>query len=282
MSEFKAGGLIWNPEARNHIRETSWEGWRENCQAVEDYEEFLPETVKNSMLPDHDVQGRMNACTGFGGTTAVESALMRFDGRKVKLSEMFTYTRAQHWCGMLGGDVGATIDAVRKTITQDGVVPADSYKFSGKYYLPAAHEWPVLKAKARELIVPTTSQMGSYEDVLNFLRSYGTVVIGSKFYTFMAQSSVDVFPDWGTADNVGMHCYCFVGWSRRRDQSGRRFIYAANSWPNWGRNGVAEFSPKLIDNLFKDRFTDSFGVTFRGPSDPAPVGLLSYRTSRRR
>lgn len=280
MSSFKAGGLRWNPDARVHIRETSWEGWRVNCQAVEDSEEFLPENVRKSMLPDHDVQGRTSSCTGFGGTTVTECSRIRHDGVKLNLSQMFTYTRAQSYSNLLGSDQGASIDGVRKTLTQDGVVPQEAYKFTGKYYLPDRNEWPVLLAKARECVVPNTSQINNYDDCLNFTRSYGAVVIGSRFLQFMAESNKEVFDGWGAGD-VGMHCYAIVGWSKRRAKDGRRFMYVANSWPSWGRNGVAEFSPKLIDNLYADKFTDSFGVTFRGPSDPSPVGLLSYRKSRR-
>lgn len=280
MSSFRATGVKWNPKARDHIRETSWEGWRQNCQAVEDANEYLPENLRQSMLPDFDIQWQTSACTGFGGTTGVECAYIRHTGERLNLSQMFTYTRAQWHCGMLGSDGGATPDGVRKTLTQDGVIPQEMYRFTRRYYLPDQNEWPVLLAKARELIVPTTSQLNSYEDCLNFIRSFGSVLMFTRWLSMFLKPGVKVFDGWDTND-IGLHCYVIVGWSSRRAKDGRRYMHVSNSHPNWGVNGIAEFSPTLIDNLFKDRFTNSFGVTFRGPKDPSPVGLLNYRRSRR-
>lgn len=289
MSDFVAGGLKWNPDARNHLRETSWEGWRLNCGAAEDAPEFLPEIVVNRQKVDHDCQGRMNACTGFGGSSAVEVAYRQEYGKDVKLSPMYAYISAQFECG-IGGDNGATIDALRRVLTGQctrtqnaGVCREESFRFTGKYYIPSPEQWPSLNKESREFIVPTTSQIRSYEDALNFVRAFGPVVIGSTFLRFMAQSNVRVFGDrqvWD-ASSVGMHCYLICGWSARKDPKGRRYLYVANSWPDWGDNGIAEFSPTLIDNLYRDKYTDSFGVTYRGPTNPAPVGMLSYRRSRK-
>jgi len=122
---------------------------------------------------------------------------------------------------------------------------------------------------------------------VNFVRGFGPVVIGSTFLKFMARSGVKVFGgDKGKAQNwdaetVGMHCYLICGWSERRDSEGRRYLYVHNSWPGWGENGTAEFAPELVENLFRDRYTDAFGLTFRGPNNPAPVGMLKYRKSRK-
>lgn len=275
-------GLIWDKNALNHIKESGWHDWRQFCGASQPPDDYMPPIIRDMEWHEDREQGRMNSCPGFGGMTARQIALYQASGGKDKttLSPMWTYVTSQLIDGRAGSDNGATITSLRKSLIA-GSLPEEDMPYTGQYYLPNDVQLAAMKSKAAELALPTTAHIGSYDDAIKWLQSFGPVVWGTQWLNSFDVGGKEVFDAWGTQSR-GMHCYNLIGWSNRSDKDGRKYLRVRTSnVRNWGRNGVSEFSPKLIDWLMGDRWTVAFGATDRGPSNPRPIGMLDYKFSRK-
>lgn len=276
-------GLIWDRNALNHIKESGWHNWQQFAGASQAPTDYLPQIIADMEWHEEREQGRMNSCPGFGGMTARQIATYQSSGGKDKtsLSPMWTYITAQLADGRAGSDCGATIIGVRRSLI-DGSLPEEDMPYTGQYYLPNDVQLAAMRSKASKRALPTTAHIANYDDAIKWLQAFGPVVWGTQWLNCFDVSGKDVFDTWDTSSR-GLHCYDLVGWSQRRDKSGRNFIRVRTSnVTKWGRNGVAEFSPRLIDWLFQDRWTVAFGATDRGPANPRPIGMLDYKFSRKR
>ncbi|CAB4177817.1 hypothetical protein UFOVP1004_9 [uncultured Caudovirales phage] len=276
-------GLIWDKNALNHIKESGWHDWQHYAGTSQPPEQYAPPIVADMEWHEEREQGRMNSCPGFGGTCGRQIAAYQSSHglTKTSLSPMWTYIHAQMIDGRAGSDCGATIGAVRKSLVA-GCLPEVDMPYTGKYYLPNDVQLAGMKSKAALLAVPTTAHIANYDDAIKWLQCFGPIVWGTQWLDSFDVSEKEVFDTWGTSSR-GLHCYNLIGWSSRCDNQGRRYLRVRTSnVTKWGRNGVADFHPKLIDWLLQDRWTVAFGVTDRGPANPRPIGMLDYKFSRRR
>lgn len=276
-------GLIWDRNALNHIKESGWHNWQQFAGASQAPTDYLPQIIADMEWHEEREQGRMNSCPGFGGMTARQIATYQSTGGKDKtsLSPMWTYITAQLADGRAGSDCGATVKGVRLSLI-GGCLPEEDMPYTGQYYLPNDVQLAAMRSKAAKRSVPTTAWIGNHNEAELWLQSFGPIVFTSQWLNTFDVSGKEVFDTWGVQSR-GMHCYNLIGWSRRRDTQGRRYLRVRTSnVTKWGRNGVAEFSPRLIDWLFQDRWTVAFGVTDRGPANPRPIGMLDYKFSRKR
>lgn len=217
-----------------------------------------------------EMQGSMGACQGHALSSVVEMAWFIVMGTAKQFSRLFGYYATQKLDGLLGRDVGSTIEGGCRLAKEYGLPPEEVMP----YPVPARYTGRIPQAAwdaASPFRIRSHAVCNSYDDVFTYLASgQGGVEIG------IAWGSMT--PVNGVIENYtpgrGGHAVCFLGYSRRRDADGRQYLWMANSWDEqWGNRGWAEVAPRAVDAMCRHQYTVMIGMSDLTTPKPRLIDL---------
>lgn len=204
-------------------------------------------------------QGQVGSCSGHAMSSCCE-VLNWIDtaGGEVQLSRMFAYLMGQKEDG-IRGDNGATISGVVKSAKRNGICLESTFPYPGRYVseIPDA---AVGEAKDHKIL--QHQPLSNYADCFRWLATgAGVIEIGIPWRSDLANNRNGVIEQAG-GQNYGGHALAIVGYTTRKDSSGRNYLIMANSHgTGWGKNGFAEIAPSLFDAWGRDSYSEMIGVT---------------------
>jgi Papain family cysteine protease len=206
-----------------------------------------------------EMQGGMGSCQGHALSSVCEMAYHIATGQVTQFSPLFGYYVSQKLDGLLGRDAGSTIMAGVRCAKEFGQCPADVMPYPNPVVYTGLIPSAAYEA-ASPFRIRSHAICKSYEDVFTFLsRGLGGVEIGIPWGNELTprDGRIERFVPGG-----GGHAVCFLGYSRRRDSQGRRYLWLANSWSStWGNNGWAEVAPVAVDQMGAHPFTTMVGLS---------------------
>lgn len=213
-------------------------------------------------------QGGMGSCQGHANTSCCEYAFRVATAEVIQFSEMYSYLMSQKLDGLLGRDQGSTIMGGVTAATKFGCCPVDVFPYPSRYSttIPSgAHD------AAKPFKINSHAVCTSYDDIFQYLASgQGGVEIGLAWNSSME-------PVGGTIESYrgsggGGHAVCFLGYSKRVDPTGRKYLWLANSWSqSWGKSGWAEVAPAAIDTILRHRWSVAVGLSDLSTPEPRKV-----------
>ena len=206
-----------------------------------------------------EMQGSMGSCQGHALSSVCELAYHIATGKVIQFSPLFAYYATQQLDGLLGRDVGSTIEGGARLAKQHGLCPLEAMpypnpvRYTGR--IPAS-AWPA----AEPFKIRSHAVCRSYVDVYEYLATgQGGVEIGIAW-----SSSLE--PVRGVIEQYrpgrGGHAVALLGYSRRKDSQGRKYLWLANSWDtSWGNSGWAEVAPRAIEEMLAHPQTVMIGLS---------------------
>jgi len=232
----------------------------------------IPDEIDPRTWHKIENQGRVGSCQGWSLASVCEMAFRIASGDVFQFSAMWGYLRSQQYDGLIGRDVGSTLASGLKTASDDGMCPEKVFPYPGVYTTRIPRE---AVDAAQPYKIQYHSVCRSYDDVFAFLSS--------------GQGGVQAGMSWGLAPNRegvieafgrgrGGHAVAFLGYSRRKDADGRKYLWLANSWSlEWGINGWAEVSPQCVDAACRQRDTVMIGYSDLTVPQPRKVDFSKMR-----
>lgn len=221
-------------------------------------------------------QGQMGSCQGHALSSVCEFAYYigqhdrRRSGSPRQFSPMFAYLASQKHDGILGRDVGSTIAGGLKAAMEDGSCPLEIFPYPNPVrYSPTIP--PRAFEAARPFRIGRHTVCRSYQDVFDFLASgQGGVEVGIRWPDSWMNCS-GILESYNAGYGGGGHAVCFLGYSRRVDSRGRKYLWLANSWGReWGNQGYAEVSPQAVDQMAQHQDTVMVGLSDMAVDDVRP------------
>jgi C1A family cysteine protease len=212
--------------------------------------------------PWHRIENQksMGSCQGHANSSVCEMCYHIATGEVIQFSPMWAYIMTQKIDGLLGRDQGSTIAGGVKMAMILGSCPADVFPYPNppKYSteIPEGAEEAAAPFKIRSHIV-----CKSYADVFAFLASgQGGVEIGISWGNGLQVNAEGCVEQY--RPGPGGHAVSFLGYSKRKDGKGRKYLWLANSWSEtWGDKGWAEVSPAAVDQMCADQWTVMIGMS---------------------
>jgi hypothetical protein len=271
MSDFFTG---YNPtiENRDEIRATSTElGFR-----VGDYE--APEEIDPRPMMRHDKQGNMGSCQGFSLANSCEYVWALAQGgfsAERQLSSLYAYLESQRLDGgrLFGVDKGSTINSGLKVATTIGMLPEADLPYRTPYPNNARTiVTDAMRAKAGQFKIRSHTWLESYNAIFQYLASgVGAVHTGTLWNdSFYARDGVlrSISLRGG-----GGHATAWLGYSKRVDSRGRKYLWRLNSH----NDSWTEVSPEVIDQLCRHEYTSIVGVSDLSTPGPRAVSWMQSR-----
>lgn len=220
-------------------------------------------------------QGSQGSCRGHSGSSAAEVCLLIASGEiSTQLSPQFFYIETQKIDG-IRGDAGSTIYGGIKLLEtvgccEDALWP---YPQPVKYQTrPPQTTIAACRQNAAAFKTRKHYDLPDYDSARTFLASgQGPIDIGIAWRKSMNSAVVSEYS--GPAG--GSHAVLLSCLSRRKDRSGRPFIWLLNSWgANWGNDGWSEISPATYDGFRRARGNVMVGVSDMESPTPRPLDFL--------
>lgn len=272
----------WNRTRENRVSEYIG-GWlidEENREAliasaspVPELEGLYSAPLKldpRELFPQHrwaEQQGQQGACGGHGCTNVVEFCYgIATHGEPPHLSRQAAYIAAQRESGITG-DRGSTIHGNVKVATEKGIPPESLWPYPGRYVTNPPVPWDQLWKAAEPFRVAKHSVLRSYDQVFNWLAAgTGGLLIGIR-WSLPNASICESYRAGG-----GGHAIALLGFTERKDRSGRNYVLLLNSWGmTWGNNGWCEVAPAAIESMLRDQYTVMIGMTDMVNVVPRPI-----------
>jgi len=203
-------------------------------------------------------QGSMGSCQGHAQTTVGEYCYHVAMGEVIQFSPLFAYIATQRIDG-ISGDRGSTIAGGVENAETNGLCPLEVCPYPD----PVRYTRNIPDA-AYEAAKPFKIRQHCVFD--SYAGCYGYLATG--------QGAIEIGIGWGGSESScngvmesyrggrGGHALALVGYSRRKDSQGRKYLWLANSWDiDWGNGGWAEVAPRAIEQML------AAGGTFIGMSD---------------
>lgn len=246
-------------------------GWRhdlENIPALMRGSVDFQSLVRGFSAPDEidprpwhriENQANMGSCQGHALSSVCEMAYHIATGDVVQFSPLFAYYATQKIDGLLGSDTGSTISGGMRCAKEFGSCPLEvmpypnPVRYTGQF-APGCWE------AAKPFLIRSHSVCRSYADVFAFLASgQGGVEIGISWGGINTNQE-------GCIENytpgAGGHAVSFLGYSKRVDSQGRKYLWLANSWDkHWGNKGWAEVAPRAVEQMFQHPHTVMIGLS---------------------
>lgn len=235
-----------------------------------------PEQVDpRTLFPNHrwvENQASQGSCAGHANTTILELCLgIATQADPVNLSRQYSYICAQKKSG-ISGDRGSTIEG-NVSVAKEGIPEETYWPYTGKYHTSPPGGWEPARENAKNYRLAKHAVLRSYDEVFNWLASgTGGVNIGIR---------------WGVGDSPvcesyrnsgGGHAVGLMGYTKRKDSSGRNYLLLLNSWGlGWGDNGWCEVAPKAIEQMLNSSYSVFIGMTDMVDIKPRPVDFTLRR-----
>jgi hypothetical protein len=213
-----------------------------------------------------EMQGGMGSCQGHALSSVCEMAYHIATGEVTQFSPLFAYLATQEMDGLLGRDAGSTIYNGMNVAKRIGMLPLDLMPYPNPVRYPSSvarvrEELEAAYKLASPFRIRNHAMCKSYSDVFNFIASgQGGVSIGIQWGPAMTPNREGVIERF--APGPGGHAVAFLGYSKRRDTEGRKYLWLANSWDRtWGNNGWAEVSPTAVDQMGQAQWSTMVGLS---------------------
>lgn len=237
-----------------------------------------PEEIDPRGKVRHDKQGNMGSCQGFSIANCGEylwAIQLGWDNYKNdhQVSSLFMYLESQRFDRLIGRDTGSTISGGLRAAREVGFAPESVLPYRTPY--PSNARTLItdsMRQAAASLKVRSHTWLKSYDDILKYLAAgVGAVHTGTVWNnSFYANDRVlnDV-----SLVNGGGHATAWLGYSKRKDRSGRNFIWRLNSHnDDW-----TELSPTVVDKLCRHAYTAIVGISDLSTPGPRDVNWSKER-----
>lgn len=219
-------------------------------------------------------QGQIGSCQGQALSSTTEMALFIAAGGRAspeQLSRFFAYLGSQRNDGIMGRDVGSTLAGGLALVKDVGLCPENLIPYPHPARYPNNPEQIYQRGvkAAGEFKIRRHTVCKSYRDVFDFLASgQGGVEIGIRWPDSWMNCS-GVIEEFQPGN--GGHAVCFLGYSKREDSAGRKYLWLANSWgEDWGNGGYAEVAPRAVDQMCRHSDTVMIGLSDMAKDDIKP------------
>lgn len=218
-------------------------------------------------------QGQMGSCAGNSLASCEEVLAWIKTGKPIQLSRMFAYLAAQRMSG-IRGDQGATITGAIQAAMKMGCCYESTFPYP-QQYTSNIPEAAIKEAKPN--LVRNHSVLNSYAECFNWLAAgVGAIQIGIAWTSELANNKSGVI-ETDNGQNYGGHALAVVGFSKRTDSQGRRYLWMVNSHGlSWGRSGWAEVAPRLFDKWCREQQSEVIGITDLAGPIVAPRELTTW------
>lgn len=216
-----------------------------------------PEEIDPRSYHKTENQGSVGSCQGHDLSTCVEHCYHVAVGEVKQFSRAYAYYATQVIDG-ISGDQGSTIEGGVRLAKERGLPPEENWPYNGQYDPRPPGGWQAQYEAAAPWKIRSHTVLRSYADVYRYLASgVGAVTIGTAWGLNPQNGVCESFNPGG-----GGHATPFLGYSKRKDSQGRKYLWKLNSWGNgWGINGWAEIAPRAVDQMFGHQFTVMIGVS---------------------
>ena len=259
-------------ENRDEIRATS----TELAFRVGDYED--PEEIDPRPMMRHDKQLNMSSCQGFSLANACECVWALAQGGfsvERQFSSLYAYLESQRLDGgrLFGFDKGSTISSGLKVATTIGMLPEAELPYRTPYPNNARTiVTDAMRTKAGQFKIRSHTWLESYDAIFQYLASgVGAVHTGTAWNdSFYGRNGVVESISLGS---IGGHATAWLGYSKRKDSKGRKYIWRLNSH----NDSWTEIAPSVIDQLCRHEYTSIVGVSDLSTPGPRAISWLKDR-----
>lgn len=222
----------------------------------------VPEEIDPRGVIARENQGQVGSCGGHAGCHGA-AGLNWFGtaGDSVqRFSRMFLYLMAQKCCGLFGQDKGTSITGLVQAMQKYGCCLEADFPYPGRYVtqIPQRAIQNAASHKIAEHV-----QFRNYDETFHWLsRKWGTVMLGIPWTEGWAQcNGVATRSNVMSGRTLGGHAQAWLGYSRRKDKSGRNYLIQYNSHGDqWGVKGTCEIHPDLVQYYIEDRGSEVIGI----------------------
>lgn len=276
MSQFENTG--WDPELENFdaIRNSS-------TPLAITYADFeTPDEIDPRRMVRHDKQGNMGSCQGFSLTNCGEYLWNIAIGAKEyqderQFSQLFAYLETQRLDGLIGRDVGSTIEK--------GITVGKTIGFLEHKELPYRTPYPNnarslvtqdMRQKAGAFKIRSHSVLDSYDECFRYVASGAGCLHTGTVWNDSFYGRNGVVENISLA-NGGGHATAWMGFSKRKDSKGRNYIWRLNSH----NDSYTELAPAVIDSLCRHQWTVVVGVSDLETPTPRKFTLEEWQKGLR-
>lgn len=220
-------------------------------------------------------QGSQGSCQGHALSSVVEGCYrIAMRGEVEQFSRHMAYVGGQQFDG-IRGDRGGTLSGGMELVTTKGLCLESTAPYPSRYtpYIPA-EAW----AEAEKYKIRSKVWLENYDQLFNYLSSgAGKAEIGLK-WTPECSRSTGTIEEYTGLGRAGGHAVAILGYSRRVDSKGRKYIWLDNSHgKQWANGGRAEVSPAAIDGMLAHPWTSCMGLSDLSVDhlQPRPVSFHS-------
>lgn len=211
--------------------------------------------------PYHRVenQGQQGSCQGHDISSCVEHCHHIATGEVKQYSRAHGYYGSQRIDGLLGRDQGSTISGGVELTKTVGLVSEEEWPYPPRYNPNPPVSWEKIAEMANPFRIKSHMVLRSYEEMFNYLATgQGAISTGTAWgFTPNSEGVVERY-----SGGSGGHATAVLGYSRRKDSRGRRYLWLLNSWgTSWGNGGWAEVSPSAWDSVVRNNYTVIIGVS---------------------
>lgn len=222
----------------------------------------VPKTIDLRGVIKLDNQLEMGSCGGHAGAHGAAGLnwICSAGDSVQRFSRMFLYLMAQKLDGLLGRDQGCTISGLVKAMKTYGVCLEKDFQYPARYHTNVPQS--ALKAASGHKLIEHV-KFRNYEEVFHFMsRKHGVVLGGIPWTTGWDQcNGVAERSNVLSGRERGGHAQAWLGYSNRRDRSGRKYLWQANSHGDrWANGGWCETSPDLLQMYIDDRNSEIIGI----------------------
>lgn len=228
-----------------------------------------PEEVDpRTLFPAHrfvENQGSQGSCAGHANTSILELCLgIATQAEPVHLSRQYSYICAQKKSG-ISGDRGSTIHG-NVQVAREGIPEETYWPYTGRYVTAPPNGWEPARENAKNYRLAKHSVLTTYQQVFDWIASgTGGVNIGIRW------SVPDAAVCESYSHSGGGHAVSLVGYTKRKDSSGRNYLLLLNSWgTRWGDNGWCEVAPRAIEQMLAGSYNVFIGMSDMENIQPRP------------
>lgn len=221
----------------------------------------MPEVIDPRKWHRQETQQR-NDCQGFASSSADEASFLLETGSVVQFSPHFAYITAQNIDG-IRTDSGSTISGGVEASMEVGACPLDLCPYPASYtrQIPrAAYE------AAANYRIQSKAVLTNYDAVRAWIGQGAGGVVWGIMWRFEESSP---FVCERFIGGQAPHATAILGYSERKDRSGRPYLWVANS--GWPRPGFYEVSPDAVNRAAEDKFTMIVGRSGMAVPAPRPI-----------
>ena len=275
----------------SQFENTGWDPERENKDAIEasgtafrvsfgDFE--APEEIDPRKFVRHDKQYNMGSCQGFSLTNCGEQLWNIAGGFKEysderQFSQLFAYLETQRVDGLLGRDQGSTIEGGIRVAKNVGFLKYGELPYKTPY--PANARTLVtdlMRQKASVFKLESHTVLRSYDEAFLYLASGAGVLHTGTVWNDSFYGQNGVLESVSLA-NGGGHATAWLGYSKRVDSKGRKYLWRLNSH----NDSYCEIAPSVVDVLFRHQWTVIVGVSDLKIPEPRKLSLDEWKKGLR-